>query len=140
MNGAALFAFPPIVIALSKSGAPIASDFLHPPYAFVAGIACAGLCSALAYVNYQLFADSTKIDEQLAYIDLKENVDPDHFKEHEEHFENYRKKYRPVSESYSKKCQWTAIIAFVSCILSFLAFFLGCFLSANILLSIPIQT
>lgn len=76
LNGAALFAFPPIFLALSQNGNSPAEKLIWPAAAFVIGILFAGLCALVAYINFQLFAESTKYDEQLDLIDLTQIHDP----------------------------------------------------------------
>ncbi len=142
LNGAALFAFPPIFLALSQNGNSPAEQLTWPAAAFVVGILFAGLCALTAFINFQLFAESTKYDEQLDLIDLTEIHHPKKYEELKTHYTNYRDKYQPVSDRIHKWTTRTARISLVFAILSMISFMVGCYLSGDVLAQItsPKQT
>lgn len=137
LNGAALFALPPVLIGFSNNGDSVAASSLYWPAAyFVFGVVASGVCSFVAYINYQIIAESSDNLQRLEYVKWHSDHMPEYYEANKKHFEETKSINLPKLTSANKWASITAWIGVIFAAASFGCFFRGCQLAGDVLLAI----
>ncbi|MBG6211368.1 hypothetical protein IWQ49_006053 [Labrenzia sp. EL_126] len=137
LNGAALFALPPVLISFSRNGGSLlVNDLYWPASFFVFGVLFAGFCCFVAYLNYQIIAESEHSRQRLEYVKWHIQHNYEHYLAIQEYFDDVVSEHQPITDRATKWAFRTAWAGVTFAVGSFLCFFEGCRRAGAVLLSL----
>ncbi|MBC2859502.1 hypothetical protein [Stappia sp. 28M-7] len=134
LNGAALFALPPVYISLLREAPQQEPSLLYlPATMFVLGIVFAALCAGGAYINFQIGALSERFEKNTESINIIKYNDNQYYERNEKIYDDYIKEIQPSIAKISRWVTGTAWVSLLFGILSFVLFFIGCYFAGGAL-------
>lgn len=125
LNGGALFAMPAFFAAImgkEVAEAIVVSAMVKAGALFIAGIVAAAVCCLIAYIDYQLNAESERGEAHLETQNLFEKYDADTFHRMKKDREEYRTEMKTFLQRISKWNSRTSQLGLLSGILSYVFF------------------
>lgn len=136
LNGMALFALPPILIAFSGDDkVSLAQNFFTSATWFILGILLAAGCCLIAYLGYQVAIFRTQYQQSLEAVHYNATHDVKGYFKNHDHFRRVEARNLLIEKQATNTIFWTAAIGILFVGLSFFSFVKGCFSAGLVLLA-----